>query len=328
MHSLSLSFLPPLSYHFHMSQTERINYIGKALVERGGVTLKEVAEEFGVNTRTACRDIEYMRDRLDAPIEFSRRNHCYELVKPWGDYTNLEERMIILAAYMNSLLDTIPLGSTISDGVKDTISQGLGMKGRRVLEKVDYRAQSIDLPDYSVFKGICDAIAANCAIRIDYFNLKGERSEGRIVEPERLINYNSSWYMVAFDHRRNALRQFHLSRIQNIELVRDIEIRSIPANEMESFLSGSFGIFFGRRIEHCTIHFSGLAARIVSTQLWHKSQRMKHNEDGSIDMTIPVSSYKELLNRVISFAGEAVPVSPESFVDEYRRTIIRMYESL
>ena len=160
MHSLSLSFLPPLSYHFLMSQTERINYIGKALVERGGVTLKEVAEEFGVNTRTACRDIEYMRDRLDAPIEFSRRNHCYELVKPWGDYTNLEERMIILAAYMNSLLDTIPLGSTISDGVKDTISQGLGMKGRRVLERVDYRAQSIDLPDYSVFKGICDAIAA------------------------------------------------------------------------------------------------------------------------------------------------------------------------
>ena len=311
-----------------MSQTERINYIGKALVEKGGVSLMEVAEEFGVNTRTACRDIEYMRDRMDAPIEFSRRNHRYELVKPWGDYTNLEERMIILAAYMNSLLDTIPLGSTMSDGVKATISQGLGLKGRRVLEKVNYRAQSIDLPYYSVFKIVTDAISANCAIKMDYENLKGVRSEGRVVEPERLINYNSSWYMVAFDHNRNALRQFHLSRILKIELVKSVEIRSIPANEMEAFLSGSFGIFFGRKRELCTIRFSGLAARIVSTQLWHKDQKMHHNEDGSIDMTIPVSSYKELLNRVISFTGEAVPVSPQSFVDEYRDIIKRMYEAL
>ncbi len=311
-----------------MSQTERINYIGKALVENGGVSLQEIAEQFGVNTRTAGRDIEYMRDRLEAPIEFSRKNHRYELVKPWGDYINLEERMIILAAYMNSLLDTIPLGSSMSDDVKSTISQGLGLKGRRVLEKVDYRAQSIDLPDYSVFKKVTDALALNCAVSIDYENVKGERSEGRIVEPERLINYNSSWYMVAFDHRRKCLRSFHLSRIQKMELVRSIEIRSIPANEMQSFLSGSFGIFFGARRELCTIRFRGTAAKIVSTQLWHKDQTMKRNDDGSIDMTIPVSSYKELLNRVISFTGEAVPVSPQSFVDEYRKTIVDMYESL
>lgn len=311
-----------------MSQTERINYIGRTCVERGGVSLREIAEEFGVTERTAGRDIEYMRNRMDAPIEFNRKNHRYELVKPWGDYTNIEERMIILSAYMNSLLDTIPLGSTMNSDLKNTISQGLSLKGRRVLENVEYRAQSIDLPDYSIFKQVTEAISRNCALRISYSNIKDEHSEDRIIEPLRLINYSSTWYIVAYDHKSKELRSFHLSRIQSIELEKKIDIRSIPANDMNAFLHNSFGIFLGKENQLCTIRFSGIAAKVVSTQIWHRDQKMVKNEDGTIDLTVPARNFDELINRVLSFRGDGKPLSPERFVLEYNEVVNKMYASL
>lgn len=313
---------------FSMSQTERISFIGRTCVERGGVSLKEIASQFGVTERTAGRDIEYMRDRMEAPIVFNRKNHRYELTKPWGDYINIEERMIILSAYMNSLLDTIPLDSTINDDLKKTIADGMSLKGRRVVEKVEYRAQSIDLPDYSVFRAVTEAISRNCALRISYSNIKDEYSEDRIIEPIRLINYSTTWYIVAFDHKRDTLRSFHLSRVESIELEKKVEIRNIPASELNKFLYSSFGIFFGKESQLCTIHFTGIAAKVVSSQVWHKDQKMTKNEDGSVDLIVPASNYEELINRTLSFRGEAKPVAPEKFVSKYNDIVEQMYLAL
>ena len=51
-----------------MSQFERIACIDRLLREQGSVRTAEVAERFEVSGRQVKRDIEYLRDRLDAPV--------------------------------------------------------------------------------------------------------------------------------------------------------------------------------------------------------------------------------------------------------------------
>ncbi len=51
-----------------MSQFERIACIDRLLREQGSVRTTEVAERFEVSGRQVKRDIEYLRDRLDAPV--------------------------------------------------------------------------------------------------------------------------------------------------------------------------------------------------------------------------------------------------------------------
>jgi len=51
-----------------MSQFERIAYIDRTLRERDSLQSAEAARRFEVSTRQIKRDLEYLRDRLSAPV--------------------------------------------------------------------------------------------------------------------------------------------------------------------------------------------------------------------------------------------------------------------
>ena len=53
-----------------MSQTERILFIDRKLRSQGSFTISQVCKEFEISSRQVKRDIEYMRDRFEAPIDW------------------------------------------------------------------------------------------------------------------------------------------------------------------------------------------------------------------------------------------------------------------
>ena len=79
-----------------------------------------------------------------------------------------------------------------------------------------------------------------------------------------------------------------------------------------------YGIYLSDRLTEYRIRFTGSAARIVSTQIWSDSQKLERAEDGS------VMSLEELVPAVLSFADEAEPLSPPSFVEAYDEKIRRI----
>ena len=67
-----------------MSNFERITAIDRAL-RGGGVTAAEIARRYEVDHRTVKRDIEYLRDRLNAPIEWNPASKQYEYTREFTD---------------------------------------------------------------------------------------------------------------------------------------------------------------------------------------------------------------------------------------------------
>lgn len=297
----------------------RIQFIIRSLTQGGGVRLKDIEKEYEISRRQACRDIEYLRDQLGAPIEYDYKVRRYVLTDPWVSYTDLDERMIIMGSYIKSLLENMPLGPLMAEELNETLLNGMSSRARSVVGKVVYRAPSLDMPDYKVFSAITTAIADNTNALISYVNSKGIESE-REVEPKRLINYEGSWYMACFDYKNSMLRNFHLSRIRSIVVSAEKQSHS-DEKEIEGFISSGFGIFLGGTTEEYRIRFTGKSAFTVSSQIWHPKQRIEAQEDGSIIMSIPAASPSELIGRVLSFAPEAIPLSPKEFVDEYRQRL-------
>jgi predicted DNA-binding transcriptional regulator YafY len=60
-----------------VSQMEWIFFIGRAIQERGGVTVRAISSTFEVSERQVKRDIEYLRFRLGTPVELSALKHQY-----------------------------------------------------------------------------------------------------------------------------------------------------------------------------------------------------------------------------------------------------------
>jgi len=60
-----------------MSQTERLYQIDQLLHDRKVVSFAQLQDALGVSRATLKRDLEYMRSRLNAPIEWSREAGGY-----------------------------------------------------------------------------------------------------------------------------------------------------------------------------------------------------------------------------------------------------------
>lgn len=67
-----------------MSQAERISRIHFLLEVNGQVTVAELKSEFEVSRSTVMRDIEFMRDRLFAPIEYDASANVYAYAEASG----------------------------------------------------------------------------------------------------------------------------------------------------------------------------------------------------------------------------------------------------
>lgn len=301
-----------------MSQSIRLQYIIRGLNHRGGVSLEEIASHFEISLRQAGRDIEYLRNQMAAPIIYDRKRKRYILESIWESYTNTDERMIIMGAYLKSLFSKIRLGKYFEDEILSSLYSGISDEVRRVLDRVEYRGQSVDVPRWDILSTVIDAFAENCCMEIEYTSLKDEVSS-RMIEPRRLINYNNTWYVVAYDYKRDAARTFHLSRIRTARTVqRKME------HEIQLCDSG-YGIYLADTVTEYRIRFTGNAARIVSTQVWSDDQRMEEQSDGSLILTVKSSSLEELVPATLSYGAEAQPLSPQSFVDEYRKRVKELF---
>ena len=60
-----------------MAKTERFYKIELLIRNRGSVTFVELMDELGVSRATLKRDLEYLRERLDAPIVYDRDSNGY-----------------------------------------------------------------------------------------------------------------------------------------------------------------------------------------------------------------------------------------------------------
>ena len=190
---------------------------------------------------------------------------------------------------------------------------------KRVLDRVEYRGQSVDIPNWTILSTVIDAFASGSCLVIRYTSLRDEVSE-RTIEPGRLICYNNTWYVVAYDYKRDDIRTFHLSRIQEARVTGKRMVHDV------SGLKDGYGIFLSDHLEEYRIRFTGAAARIVSTQVWSDDQRQERQADGSLILALKSSSLEELVPAVLSFGSEAQPLSPQSFVDEYRRRLRALFE--
>src|SRR5713226_10389293 len=68
--------------HFRMDRTERFYKIDHLIRERGMVPVKDFLRELEVSLATFKRDIEYMRSRHYAPIEWDRDAGGYRFDSP------------------------------------------------------------------------------------------------------------------------------------------------------------------------------------------------------------------------------------------------------
>ena len=310
-----------------MSQTERIFYIDRMIREHGGISTYQVCEKFEVSSRQAKRDIEYLRNRLDAPIVWSRRRMRYEYSEPWTSLQFADETSFFALAFLRAILDRYTYVPVVSEETMRLLEEKIAGRYTAVSNKVLYELPDMEMIDGEIAYAMCQALLDNSTLRISYTDAKGESSVRRIV-PLRLVNYAGKWYCIAFDEKTMSLRTFSVSRMADVQPAGFPNYVLPESDAIERYLSSSYGIFKGDVLGTATLRFFGGAARAVKIQQWHRDQQIipaaEVSDPDALDLSLPVHDWTEILGRALRCGSNCEVLGPPEFRALWREEIRKM----
>lgn len=279
-----------------------------------------------------------MRDRLDAPIVWSADRHRYEYTSSWDSLRFADEKSFLAFAFLKAILTEYHYVPVVSNDILALLKEKIAGRYAGIAEKVSYELPDMESIDGDIAYALCQALLQPRELEITYTDSKGTESE-RVIVPLRLVNYAGKWYCVALDSKSGEMRTFAISRIRHAKTAQPCRKTILPPNdEIDRYLSSSYGIFKGEPIGRATLRFYGGAARAVREQVWHKDQTItitpvpESSPDGggssstpeAIDLTLPVHDWTELLGRALRCGSNCEVVAPEEFRAQWREEIGRM----
>ncbi len=312
-----------------MSLLERAAYIDGRIKARGGVTAREVADRFEVTERQVIRDIQYLRDRLGAPIKWSATERRYRYADAWSGLEFADEKALLFYVFARAAAGAIAYVPLAEKGALERLLALVPKKMRKVETSIRYELPGYEPVDTENLALLVRSMADGVRVDAEYRDSCGTESK-RCIEALRLVNYAGSWYCVAYDAGRRGLRTFKLSRFARLALSREKAESPISDQAVEKFLGSSFGMFKGSGDKKAVVRFFGRAVPIVRDELWHPAQKRREGSDDArgpyIELTLPVSRWDELLGRILRFGADAEPVGPAPLRKLWKDEIARMAE--
>ena len=301
---------------------ERMLRIHQSLSSGKFPNASTLACELEVSTKSIHRDIEFMRDRLNLPIEFAPANNGYfydgevsgfpTMQITEGEIFALVVAEKALQQYRGTSFEK-PLLSAIKkmeSALPDTISLNLA----DIEQTISFRTRAEQILDLEIFDVLAKAAARREQIELAYRKPGQTKPEARVVDPYHLANINGEWYLFAFDHARKDIRTFAPARIKSVRPTGKTFERPQKFS-LEKRLRGSFGVHSGQGEHEVVIRFNPRAADYIREKKWHPSQTLRDLKGGGAELKMKLSSLAEIERWVLSWGGDAKVLKPRELIE-------------
>jgi predicted DNA-binding transcriptional regulator YafY len=334
-----------------MDRLERFYKIRELLEGERVVKVGVFLETLGVSLATFKRDLEYMRDRFHAPIDWDREAGGYRLTEP----VRAAGKSVVAkpavgpkfelpglwfnATEIRALLTMQHLLANLQPGLLGPHVQPLLERLRALLEVGEHPTDEIDrririvhlgtrglaLPHFEV---IATSVLKRQRVQISYRGRSRDDVTEREISPQRLVHYRENWYVDAWCHLRDDLRSFAIDAIQRA-LPTDTRAKSVSDKDLDDVLASGYGIFSGRATTWASLRFTPERARWVAAEAWHPNQRARFDESGHYLLELPFSDPRELAMDVMRHGAQVEVLAPASLraaVAEQLRAAAKQYE--
>jgi len=284
-----------------------------------------LAGELEVSTKSIYRDIEFMRDRLELPVEFDGARNGFHYTEEVSNFPTLQitegELFALLVAekalqqYRGTAFER-PLLSAfkkMAASLPDTVSLNLADWE----QTISFRTSAEPILDVEIFDTLAKATARHGQLLLTYRKPGRKETEPRIVDPYHLANINGEWFLFAYCHLRNDIRTFVPSRIQEAELTGKTFIRPQKFS-LEKRLRDTFGVVTGQGEFEVVIRFDELVSDYIREKRWHPSQQLIELEDGGVELRLKLSSLAEIQRWILSWGGQACALAPAELVESLK----------
>jgi predicted DNA-binding transcriptional regulator YafY len=278
----------------------RLTTILQRLYEGESLVMSELADEFGVSRKTIQRDFNERLIRF--PIQKDgrvwRMSEGYAIEKS----RTLEEIVV---------LDVL---SEIAEGVSSEFSQ----KTKTLFSKLKNSDENpifskIHIEDISqkseLFKDLQLAISEKKQIEVIY------KSKKRVINPYKIVSFEGFWYLYAQELNDKKLKTFYLKELASLKLLHST---FKPNSEWIDRLRHAINIWFEPNSELFSAKL--LAKKEIAKYFYRRPlsplQQVYENADGSIEIELKATSFKEVLHEVKKWMPNLLVLTPKRLKEE------------
>jgi len=173
-----------------------------------------------------------------------------------------------------------------------------------------------------VIEKVSEAVVNKKHIEIAYYTMSRKSHTRRKIAPYKIWFFDGTFYLIANCGLREDIRIFALDRIK--ELAMTDESFTAPQDfNIDEFMRSSFGVFQGEPV-HVRIWFTPDIAEYIGEKIWHDSQRLEPQTDGSVIFEAEVAGIEEIKYWILKWGAKARVLAPDSLREETRREVEAM----
>ena len=323
-----------------MDRTERFYKIDQMLVSGRSVPFARLMEALGVSRAQLKRDLQYMRERLNAPIEYSREVNGYKYGEPGTGPRFSLPGLWFSPAETYALLTMQHLLETLQPGLLTPHVKPLLERLRAVLDKGDHSAAEVERRIHVLqqaarkaklehFEVVASAVLNRRRLLIRHYNRQRDEETERTISPQHLVHYRGNWYVDAWCHKAEGVRSFALDAVRSAVLL-DQKAKEVPKVELDEHFQSGYGIFAGKDVRWAKLRFTPERARWVSSEDWHPKQKAAFEPDGSYVLEVPYADDRELVMDILKFGADVEVLAPAGLRAKVRdalRSAAKQYQA-
>lgn len=321
-------------------QMRRIYAIVEAVKGGGYPNCRSLAARLEVTQKTLQRDVSFIRDQLDLPLEYNKAMHGYEFTSDVANFPVFEAQVEDLAAMF---LARHAMKSVKGTKLAEALKPAFERLTKQLDGKVNMNWASMDQvftvkeagvmdADLTLFGRLAEAVLKQLEVSFTYRKLGDTQSVKRRLRPYNVGEIDGGWYVVGHDVMRDGLRTFALQRIKGLSVLKSTFER--PANfNIGQHLGGSIGVWDHKESDpvEVVIELTGWMARIAQERIWHPTQTTKVMDDlgEKVELRMMLGNLEEIKHLVMSWGACAKVIAPEKLKDAVKKeaaAIVRSYK--
>ncbi|MFX3631433.1 MAG: helix-turn-helix transcriptional regulator [Candidatus Pristimantibacillus sp.] len=310
-----------------MAKSKRLIEMMMSINKKKSFNAKELANEFGVSTRTIVRDMQEL-SALGVPF--------YSEVGQHGGYKMINERMLPPVAFTESEALAVFFASHALRHYTDlpfevetnsVLRKFYSYMPEDIRDRIDRMRKRFDLatpmrhvstPYLSL---LLDAAIDQKVVRIEYESKQHKRS--RDVQPIGIYASNGFWYCPAYCFHRRDIRLFRCDRVRSVELseLKAADLTQVHTGNWESYIEEESPAM------ELYVELTATGVQRCETELWpaHKMQiQVREDGTGWLGNPIPASSLPYFGQFFIGLGTDAKVKAPDELIHVMREVLDKL----
>ena len=278
----------------------------------------ELSQACEVSRRTIFRDLDALRS-AGVPLLFDDDQNVYRIpgtyFLPPTNFTTGEALAVIVLCYEMGSDRRLPFYEAAQNAALK-LEASLPGRVREQLQELSTAVQ-INLEPSNplagqtpVYRQLLAAIAQRRPVRIEYDSFTEEQKLHIKLSPYRMLFSRRSWYVIGRSSVHREVRTFNVGRIHALEML-DEEFHIPRGFSIQRYLGNAWHLIPEGPDVDVVVRFSPLVARNVAEVVWHRTQRLKWNHDGSLDFQVRVSGVREISWWILGYGEQAEVLKPD-----------------